>query len=776
MSFSTEPSPLQLPQFEAFEWNRFLHMKFNPRVSFWAAGIIWSFVIFTMARQKDAYEEFTRWSDWIGDEWSWLYIGSQDIWILVLIYLLCTKYGQVKLGKDDEAPEFSKFQWFSMLFAAGVGVGLFYYGVYESVWHYTDESTRWNALNDNERAQHALMITVFHWGVHGWIPYTTIGAILAVVGYRRGYPMTIRACFVPLLPDRVLRGLVGDVIDILSICATLFGVCTSLGLGVMQLNNAIVRLDKGTYHGTNARENGRFDITESKRTQIIIIWVVTLCATISVVTGVKGGILTLSLGTFAVGTFIVMSVLFMGDTILILNSITSVIGYYMWYLPKISWHTDAWETADDEGAPDGKGGSPSWMGAWTIFYWGWWIAFAPFVGTFIAKISRGRTLGEFIFWTLLIPTGYCIMWFGVLGSEGIRLERQAQKSGLTCENPFGPLQSTRLKRFGWEAKNQQAYEVRLSCLSTEGVLFDTLAAYGTRTFGYFTCGITALCLLFYFVTSSDSGSLVIDSLAANGDEEPPMLQRIFWALTEGATATALLDSGKTRALVSLRSVSIVSGLPYTFILCYLCYSLVLITKEEFGELSPTRSWLRTSLFLPDEHIAKDGIIMGVTRFVAYSICPWVPMKKNAAKIKALTFKDHVDTSSKMCDIGTCFASFLFYLTIALLAASPAEAALRKIAGLFYLSFCILVAGQRYQMRDAVNCTRGDIFTDYLAAVMMYPIVLAQCETELEFGTIPVVIGEKEELAIVKKDGLETKEGEPVAKVAATTQEDAVDAA
>jgi len=732
MRLGHESSPLKLPEFEAFEWNKWIHMRFNPRVSAWAAAVIWAFIIASMAKEKESYEEFTDWSQWIGTEWAWLYIGSQDIWVVVLVYLLVTKYGNVKLGKDDEEPEFTRFQWFSMLFAAGVGVGLFYYGLAEPVWHYSSSSTRWADMNDNDRAQHAIMVTIFHWGIHGWIAYTTIGALLALVSFRRDYPMTIRSCFIPLLGDDVLRGALGDMIDILSICATLFGVCTSLGLGVMQLNDAVVRLDKGTYHGTSTREEGRLDITKSTRTQIAIIWVVTLCATISVVTGVKGGILTLSLIVFTAGCFILGAVLFMGDTILILNSITSVTGYYLWYLPKISFHTDAWETADDELAPDGKGGSSTWLTSWTIFYWGWWIAFAPFVGSFIAKISRGRTLGEFVAWTMIIPTAYCILWFGILGSEGIRLDRRAEKAGLTCDNPFGELKSTRLKKYGWEAKNQLAYDVRLSCLSTDGILFDALAAYGTRTYAYFSTALTSICLLFYFVTSSDSGSLVIDSLAANGDEEPPMLQRIFWAFTEGAAATALLSAGQDRALRALQSVSIVSGLPYTFILCYLCYGLILITREELGELDINRPRLRSSLFKLGEYIGKDGAVAGLFTFVLYAACPFIPMGKASKLIRQMNSKDHVAHGT---DWATISLTIIFYTTVAFLAASPALANLRKLAGCLYMFWTLGLAMQRLKMRETVGTPRGDIFTDYLAATLAYPLVLSQNVTELELGPI-----------------------------------------
>ncbi|KAJ8600303.1 hypothetical protein CTAYLR_000720 [Chrysophaeum taylorii] len=738
MSLSFNDSKLGLALFEAFPSVRFLHMKFNPKVTFFAAAIIWGFIAFTSGRQKEAYNEFTSWGDWVGDEWSWFYIGSQDIWVFVLLYVCVSKYGSLKLGGDDEAPEFSRGSWFAMLFAAGVGVGLFYYGVAEPMWHYNGYGgTRWNEMNDNDRAQHSLMVTFFHWGFHGWIPYTTIGALLGIVSFRKGYPCTIRSCFVPLLGEDVLRGALGDAIDVVSICSTLFGVCTSLGLGVQQLNKALVRLDKGTYMGINQRDEGRLDITYSTKSQIAIIWVVTALATASVVSGLGSGIKFLSNMTFVVGCLLMIFVLFAGDTVFILNAITSAFGYYLWYLPKISWHTDAFEMLDElnqadnsaPGAPDERGGSASWMGAWTIFYWGWWISWAPFVGTFIAKISRGRTLREFIAGTLIIPTMYCVLWFGVFGAEGLRLDRQAEAAGLDCGDggTFSSHVSTRMAGT-FSAEHNQAYKVRLWCLSTEDILFDTLSTYGSRTMMYATSTLTALCLLFYFVTSSDSGSLVIDSLAANGDEDPPILQRVFWAVTEGAAATALLSTGKERSLRALQSVSIVCGLPYTFILCYMCYALVLVCKEEKGELSPTRNQFRVQLLNINAYFFKDGIAAGVATFLLNACVPTIAIKRVMTKTAA--------TRGETCPRFPVVASFCVFLAaIVFLALTPIEANLRMVSATCYLAFAVFVTMARWETRVSVKCERGDVCTDYIAALILYPLVLAHCEAELDSGPI-----------------------------------------
>mmetsp|Transcript_18183 Transcript_18183/g.55731 ORF Transcript_18183/g.55731 Transcript_18183/m.55731 type:complete len:789 (-) Transcript_18183:529-2895(-) len=754
-----EPSPLGLPMFEAFPDWKFLHMKFNPYVSAAAAAVIWGFVGFTVDWEGAAYNEFTDWSAWITDEWSWLYVGSQDIWVVVLMYLLFSKYSKVKLGRDDEQPEFSNLSWFSMLFAAGVGVGLFYYGISEPIFHYTSSGTRWAHFNDNDRAQHALMVTYFHWGVHGWIPYTTIGALLAIMSYRRGYPMTIRSCFVPLLGDNVLRGIFGDFIDVLSIMATLFGVCTSLGLGVQQLNQCLVRLDKGTYAGTNSREEGRTGIEFSTRAQVVIIWVVTACATCSVVSGLKAGIQFLSNVTFAAGCFMLLAVLFMDDTVVILNSITSSFGYYLWYLPKIAWHTDAWEMADDNGAPDGQGGGPEWLGWWTIFYWGWWISWAPFVGTFIAKISRGRTLGEFIAGTLIIPTAYCILWFGTLGSAGILKERQGQQAGLTCDkgNTFSELRSTRLGEDGWAAEHNTAYDFRLSCLDLEDELFDTMSSYGTRTMGYFTSTFVGVLLLMYFVTSSDSGSLVIDSLAANGEEDPPILQRVFWACTEGAAAHALLKTGKDKALRALQSVSIVSGLPYTFVLCFMCAALLNVAMEEFGDLDVNRNKFRNGLLAPLTYVFDEkegGAAGGLCNLLLNCTCPWYAVLKVQRKIRGIR-----GTPGPRClDVKVVGTAFLYYAAVAFLCLSPVQANLRMISAATYLFFCGAVATVRLDTRTVINCERGSLVSDYITAVLCFPLVLSHCNVELAYGPILATVAKTDEIkSLVPADKEEAKD-------------------
>ncbi|KAK7248985.1 betaine/carnitine/choline family transporter [Aureococcus anophagefferens] len=637
---------ITLPFVEGLHGTPF-YFKLNPYVTLYSCVLIWGFIVYTISMRWDAYKEFQTWFQWVTDEWTWLYIASQNLWIGVLLYILCSKYAKIKLGGPNDEPEFSRVQWFAMLYCCGVAVGLFYYGVAEPMWHFHGGGRRWGGarwmdadMNDNEKANHALMVTYFHWGFHGWVPYVVIGALMSIMSYRRGLPLTMRSCFYPLW-GKAIEGWRGDVVDVLSIVCTLFGVCTSLGLGVRQLNKGLVRLDRGTYAGEDIFggqwgddppqragcsgedcHKGRLGILFNVKTQIVIVWAVTALATTSVVLGLKNGIAAISYVAFGMGMILVLAVLFMDDTMYILDAMTTSFGYYLWYLPKISWETDAWARlgadhgwsrngpgaeasvvieGDNYGGPDGQGGDEGWMHSWTIFYWGWWISWAPFVGTFLARISKGRTLGEFIMFTLILPVLYCVLWFGVFGGAGIRMQFEALYNNDDWDCGFSPtagdVKSTRLEKSGFEAKHNQAYTVNLWCLDTEDIFFDMLGSYGSRQLSYALTGYSWICLLLYFITSSDSGSFVIDILAANGDPDPPLFQRVLWAITEGAAATALLKGGggdPDRGLKALQAVSVVSGLPFTIVLMYMSHALYIAVQEEVGDLDEFRPDFRTS--------------------------------------------------------------------------------------------------------------------------------------------------------------------------------------
>lgn len=569
-----------------------------------------------------ANQEFARWKTWVASRFSWFYIGSQDVWIVFIIIVYFSKYSDIKLcraGDEDQAPEYSDASWFSMLFCSGIGVGLFYYGVAEPVWHYTDGTNRYSSDASNtdvQVAQDAMNLTFFHWGLHGFVVYTQVGLILGIICHRWGMPMTMKNCFYPLLGDKVF-GRVGDLIDTLSVITTLFGVCTSLGLGVTQLAGGLERLTKDDITGESSIKN-------TTATQIVIVWVITAIATISVVSGIKNGIQRLSNIAFTMGLMILFVGLYIGDTWYFLNVFVQSVGYYIQYVIQLGSITSAFATTpfelfDAHNTDLSPAVSPAgaihesttenakWMDWWTLFYWGWWIAWSPFVGTFMAKISKGRTIRQFILGSCLGPVLFGFIWFSVFGGAGIQMARDAAANSVTSATVVavldksqlpedGGLQAGMAHTTGWvsgECAIQQAvndcaatkdceYEYlkhpslinNLAGRGTTDMWYDMMLSYGEPDgfMGWLLYVFSMLSLVLYFVTSSDSGSLVIDILAANGVEEPPVAQRIFWACMEGVTATALLIAGGSNAVGALSTVSIVAGLPYTVLLCLICTS------------------------------------------------------------------------------------------------------------------------------------------------------------------------------------------------------------
>mmetsp|Transcript_31451 Transcript_31451/g.93412 ORF Transcript_31451/g.93412 Transcript_31451/m.93412 type:complete len:897 (-) Transcript_31451:24-2714(-) len=845
----------------------------NPVVFITSTFCIWLFVILCIASPDYMLKAMnTAAFDWITEVWTWLYILSQDVWIVVLLYvMLCSKYGNIKLGKDEDEPEYSLATWFSMLFSAGVAVGLFYYSVAEPLWHYKGwGGARWTAGvkgygNNNEDSIHAIMITYFHWGLHGWIPYTTMGAVLGLMTYRRGFPMTIRYCFWPLIGEKCY-GWMGDAIDILSIMTTIFGVCTSLGLGAMQLNAGLQRINHGFYQGVNyaipnedkyatptcggagnvcAAGMEAYGIQTNVPTQIIIIFFITCIATCSVITGLNRGIVNLSRVTFSIGMFLLLTVLFLGETYFALDVTVQSFGYYIWYLVKISFQTDAFERLGSKmlglgGSPDGNSGGSGWLAAWTLFYWGWWISWGPFVGTFLAKISKGRTLRQFIFATLIVPSIYSFMWFGVFGSEGIRMQRMADGSGvcsaayagnktLCVGDPAAPNAQVSSKCAAYSARYSDAHKESVAmgwtpdcvldssyhggygkcaefawtrhvvvadqcvestvwvsvpcgtgadptalaaapttgpcantiiadhlsgaskrfnhfpvaanpscfvpaqdnivCLynqGTEDIFFDQINSYGPRGFSDMLSVISILALALYFVTSSDSGSYVVDMISANGHHDPPVIQRIFWSFTEGATACALLAAGRNLpnsqgSLRALQAVSILMGLPYTFVLFWCSQALLLLVKEESGELAIDRKAFSSFLFAPP---MKKCI-----RLVINTALPGVTMGKAAAAVGGWPMSGFGKQAVERF-WGAVFQAM--YLAAAVLVLCAAALYQWCIIGLVvYIGFGTFLGFLRTGVRGKYQIQHGDIFTDLLCAIFAPMFTLVQLESALE---------------------------------------------
>jgi choline/carnitine/betaine transport len=529
-------------------------------------------------------------------------------------------------------------------------------------------------------------MSLFHWGVHAWVVYSLVGLCMAFVTYRRDLPMTMRSCFYPLLGDWIY-GIVGDVIDIISIVSTMFGVCTTLGLGAMTINSGVNRVNS--------------DFSESVDNQIIIIWVVTAMATISVITGLKMGVRRLSEICFGLGVALMLIILFYDKTFFLLNLYIQSIGYYLQNFLQIGFHTEAFAQLGN--APDGKQ-APEWIDTWTIFYWGWWISWSPFVGMFIARISRGRTIRSYINATLTAPILFSFLWFTIFGGAGLKMEREAALKGINCSDEFGGTNST----------EPLGKLFRLSCRGEAQMFFDVLQQYGD--IGQFLNVLSLVAIVLYFVTSSDSGSLVMDSLAANGNPDPPIIQRIFWALTEGACATALLKVGGKSALDTIQTVSVAAGLPYAVLVTAMCVSLWRALKEENGDVTPDRRTDRKfNVFLFD--ILLFPSLNNCKRFLIAVVAPWVPAGRAAGKVYRKKPWSYM-----------VIMAVLFYGWVILQVTEIFANGLAYVGWVVLCGFLTYVVGLRSVIREECGLP-GSIIADGLT-VMFYPFAVDQLEKHM----------------------------------------------
>ena len=482
-------------------------MKVNPYVFFISAGIILVFLFLGTVFTDPVNQAFQLLQDGIALHFGWFYILSVGFFLLFILWLFFSPYGKIRLGKSHNRPEFSNVSWFAMLFSAGMGIGLLFYSVAEPVLHFTNPP--YTEPMSSESARQAMILTFYHWGLHAWAIYIVVGLSLAYFAYRYDLPLSIRSTLYPVLGDRIY-GTLGNLVEILAVFGTLFGVATSLGLGVQQVNAGL------SYLGV---------LSESQGNQLILIALITAVATASVVSGLDNGIRRLSTLNLLFGVLLLLFVLFTGPTRFLFGSMVQSTGFYLQDLVGLTFQTDVFRGME-------------WKKQWTLFYWGWWISWSPFVGMFIARVSRGRTIRQFIGGVLLVPTLMTFVWMVVFGHTAIHSELFGQ-GGIS-----GAVSS-----------------------SVPTALFALLEQLPMPTISSL---LATLVVATFFITSSDSGSLVIDILTSGGDPEPPVAQRIFWALTEGAVAAVLLIAG---GLLALQTAVITTALPFCVIMIFMCYSL-----------------------------------------------------------------------------------------------------------------------------------------------------------------------------------------------------------
>lgn len=520
-------------------------------------------------------ETFTGIRNWIGGQFGWLYVGSMSGFLVLAAWLGVGRYGHVRLGRDDERPEFSRVSWFAMLFSAGMGIGLLFFSVAEPITHYRTPPPGF--ADGLEASRLAMAVTIFHWGLHPWALYAVVALCLAYAGFRRGLPLSFRSLLYPLLGDRVW-GRWGDLIDTLAIISTLTGVATSLGIGAKQVNAGLSFL---------------FGLGSSPTIQIVLIAAITGIATVSVVLGLDRGIRRLSEWNMGLAGALMVMVILGGGVTAYLGAVVENVGGYLQVLPFNAFRTGAFEAAGRE-----------WLNGWTVFYWAWWISWSPFVGMFIARVSRGRTIREFIGGVLLVPTAVGLCWLTAFGTTTLRqhtdhVERLADDAAYRPEDalPTYPVAATDargeplrdadrmirrdqrpLTAVEYYGATVVAADGRTVIRPLPTVLFAMLE--GLFPFGWMTvlaAGIATLCVILFFVTSSDSASMVIDIIASGGNPNPPVGTRLFWAVTEGLVAAALLLAG---GLDALQAASIAAALPLLVILLMAFYSLVICLRED----------------------------------------------------------------------------------------------------------------------------------------------------------------------------------------------------
>jgi choline/glycine/proline betaine transport protein len=492
----------------------------HPQVTFWASGFLVVFICLSIF--VDATQDFFREIlDFINGSLGWFYILDFNIFVLVALYFAFSRYGKIKLGGPFARPEFSTVSWYAMLLSAGLGIGLMFWGVAEPIFHFTAPAPLFDVdPGSADAGKAALATTYLHWGIHGWALYGLTALALGFFAYNRGLPLTFRSIFYPILGPRIY-GPWGHAIDILTVIATLFGLATSLGFGAQQASAGLHRL---------------FGLPDDLWFQIVLILGITVLATISVVAGLDAGVKRLSeLNIWLAGAFLIFMLL-VGPTLFILSLYTQSLGYYVQVLPEFAF----WNAAFEE---------TQWQAWWTIFYWGWWISWSPFVGMFIARISKGRSVRELLVGVIFLPSILCFLWMSVFGGSAINLQMTGARDVATAVND-----------------------------NVATALFDMLEAFPLTGIVSF---IGVLLLVSFFVTSSDSGSLVVDHLTSGGKLDSPKPQRVFWAVMEGLVAIALLIGG---GLSALQTAAVSIGLPFAVILLIMCWSMKKAFTEELDLL------------------------------------------------------------------------------------------------------------------------------------------------------------------------------------------------
>ncbi|MCV7192058.1 BCCT family transporter [Mycolicibacterium brumae] len=526
----------------------------KPAVFVPASLIIVGLVALAVIYSSAAAGAFGELNALITDGVGWWYVLVTTGFVVFAIYCGASRVGTLKLGNDDESPEFSFMAWLAMLFSAGMGIGLVFYGVAEPLSHYINppRSLGVEAATD-AAANQAMALTMFHWGLHAWAIYVVVGLGMAYMTYRRGRPLTIRWLLEPLIGAKRVEGWMGHTVDVIAIVGTLFGVATSLGFGITQIAAGLDYL-------------GWIQINNWWIVGLIVV--ITGMATYSVVSGVGRGLKWLSNINMALAAALALFVALAGPTLFLLQAWVQNMGNYLYSLPELMLRTGPFT--------DG-----TWLGSWTIFYWGWWISWAPFVGMFIARISRGRTIREFVAGVLLVPTVIGSLWFTVFGDSAILRQRNVGDMLVPGE----------------------VDGVATEVVDTNTSLFQLL---NTLPLATITSVLAIIVIGLFFVTSSDSGSLVIDILSSGGHLDPPKATRVYWTVLEGLAAAVLLIVGGAGSLTALQTASIATAVPFSVIMVLACVSMTRAFHYDLAT-TPRLMHIKAPESLPVHHPARHSL-------------------------------------------------------------------------------------------------------------------------------------------------------------------------
>ncbi|MQY43617.1 BCCT family transporter [Epibacterium sp. SM1969] len=506
-------------------------------------AMVAAFVVFTILNVEFAGQIYGGIRSWVEGALSWYYISSVIVIFFACVYLMFSRFGSIRLGDDDTKPEFSSFAWFAMLFSASVSIGIMFFGVAEPLFYF-DNSAGWGYPNnpfadmagheemDLARAVDAVRVTNFHWGLHGWAIYTLTGLALGYFAFRKKLPLTFRSALYPILGERIY-GPAGHAVDLLAVFGTVFGIATSMGLGATQMAQGM---------------NVLFGVDSGTTTQVILVVGISIIATLSAVSGIGRGIKILSEWNIVLTIVLILFFFIAGPSQWLAGFLLNSVGDYATQFLSMGF----WTASD--------AGDVKWQGGWTIFYWGWWLSWAPFVGMFIARISKGRTIREFMFGAMLVPTTMAFIWISIFGGNALFIELNAEGGAGTA----GLIDMVNNWNLG-------------------GTLFGTIELLtdgGTLT--WIISALTTFLLATWFITSSDSGTLVVTTILSMGNAHPPKKHRIIWGLAQGLVAAVLLLAG---GLSALQTAAIAAALPISVLVVLMAWGVIKSLMEDPSAVS-----------------------------------------------------------------------------------------------------------------------------------------------------------------------------------------------